>query len=232
MRDGPGHRSFAPAHVFAPPTVDDHTRLLALLHGPLRLALCLVMVLMSLEGYPASTIAGLSDRPLSGRPRLGGPRLQARIRRRLAIPGPGRGPHRNPSRWGALSAGPSSAPSSRPAGAGHRPGHQRRLPPAPRAGAGRLSLPAIAVLPDHVAIHRSRVVTRWLEEHPQVRLILGPRSCPPPPGGADLGARRTALATTPVETMAGRDVRSRPSWGARPGAAVAMRLAVPLALVA
>ncbi|HZT96623.1 MAG TPA: hypothetical protein VFB34_07270 [Chloroflexota bacterium] len=46
-----------PAHVFAPPSIDDRTHLLALLHGPLRLALRLAMVLMSLEGYPATTIA-------------------------------------------------------------------------------------------------------------------------------------------------------------------------------
>jgi len=67
------------------------------------------MVLMSLGGYPAPTIAerfghapstvrhwiqrgtregigGLSDRPRSGRPWLGSPRLEARLRRRLAEP--------------------------------------------------------------------------------------------------------------------------------------------------
>jgi hypothetical protein len=46
-----------PRHAFAPPFTDDRTRLLALLHGPLRFPLRLVMVLMPLEGYPASTIA-------------------------------------------------------------------------------------------------------------------------------------------------------------------------------
>ncbi|HLH69389.1 MAG TPA: hypothetical protein VKY90_10240 [Candidatus Dormibacteraeota bacterium] len=50
-----------------------------------------------------------------------------------------------------------------------------------------------------------RVVTRWLGEHPRVRLILGLRSCPHHhPVERIRGAMRTYLATTPVETMAGR----------------------------
>jgi hypothetical protein len=42
-----------PSHVFAHPSIDDHTQLLALLRFPLHL----VMVLRSLEGSPASAIA-------------------------------------------------------------------------------------------------------------------------------------------------------------------------------
>ena len=139
-------------------------------------------------------------------------------RMRVPTPGTNGAPHRgvpigassdgvprDASRWGPLSAGPSSAPSSWPAGAGHHPGHQRRLPPAPGAGGGRLPLPAIAILLDNVAIHRSRVVTHRLGEYPQVRLIFGPRYCPHHnPVERIWGAMRTYLANTPVETMTGR----------------------------
>ena len=83
--------------------------LLALLHGPHRVAVRLVMILLSHHGLPATTIAellgcdpatvrrwihryntygtdGLADRPRAGRPRLGSPRLGQRILRLLAQP--------------------------------------------------------------------------------------------------------------------------------------------------
>jgi transposase len=83
--------------------------LLALLHGPHRIGLRLVMVLLSHHGLSAGAIAGLlgcdpatvrrwihrynahgtsglADRPRAGRPPLGGPRLPQRILRLLAQP--------------------------------------------------------------------------------------------------------------------------------------------------
>jgi transposase len=81
------------------------------LRGPWRQGLRAVMVLLSLHGLPAAEIAalldchpatvrrwigrfgsggvaGLADRPRSGRPRRGGPRLAKRIAALLARPGP------------------------------------------------------------------------------------------------------------------------------------------------
>ncbi|HLH70970.1 MAG TPA: hypothetical protein VKY90_18610 [Candidatus Dormibacteraeota bacterium] len=67
-----------------------------------------------------------------------------------------------------------------------------------------------------MAIHHSRVVTRWLGERPQVRLILGPRSCPRHhPVERIWRATRTYLATTPVETMAGRVRQVQAFFGER-----------------
>jgi transposase len=80
-----------------------------LLHGPHRVGVRLVMILLSQRGWPASAIAellgcdpatvrrwihrynthgtgGLGDQPRAGRPRLGSPRLHQRIRRLLARP--------------------------------------------------------------------------------------------------------------------------------------------------
>jgi transposase len=80
-----------------------------LLHGPHRVALRLVMILLSCQRWPPGEIAellgcdpatvrrwihrynthgvaGLCDRPRCGRPRLGSPRLSQRIRRLLAHP--------------------------------------------------------------------------------------------------------------------------------------------------
>lgn len=99
-----------PAHVYAKPRSDANAQILALLHGPCRFALRLVMVLLSLYGYPAAEIAelvdydprtvrrwierynregieGLKDRPRVGAPRLGGPRLRERITKLLKEPG-------------------------------------------------------------------------------------------------------------------------------------------------
>jgi hypothetical protein len=87
----------------------DPCDLLRLLHGPHRIGLRLVMILLSQQGWTAVTIAellgcdprtvrrwvhrynahgpnALADRPRSGRPRLGSRRLSARIRRLLAQP--------------------------------------------------------------------------------------------------------------------------------------------------
>jgi transposase len=83
--------------------------LLRLLHGPHRVGLRLVMILLSCRGWPPARIAellgchpatvrrwihryntygtaGLADQARPGRPRLGSPRLGARIRRLLAQP--------------------------------------------------------------------------------------------------------------------------------------------------
>jgi len=191
------HHELPPAHLSAPPTIDDHPRLLALLHGPLRL----VMAQRPFEGDLATTIAepldsdpstvrgwvqrlnregiaGLNDRPRSGRPRLAEPRA-----------------------WkGSLSEQASmGCPKTRLDGVPSAPDPPRRHRAGPRASvttratnAGFLQLPG-------------RVVTRWLGEHPRVRLILGLRSCPHHhPVERIRGAMRTYLATTPVETMAGR----------------------------
>lgn len=87
----------------------DPCDLLRLLHGPHRVGLRLVMILLSQQGWTAAAIAellgcdprtvrrwvhrynqegtsGLADRPRSGRPRLGSRRLHARIRRLLGQP--------------------------------------------------------------------------------------------------------------------------------------------------
>jgi transposase len=97
-----------PPSVYANPTCPAGCPcgLLALLHGPHRVALRLVMLLLSHHGMAAVTIAellacdpatvrrwihrynthgvdGLTDRPRAGRPRLGSPRLGERIRQLL-----------------------------------------------------------------------------------------------------------------------------------------------------
>ncbi len=99
-----------PAHVFAKPSADDALRIMALLQGPWRFALRLMMIWLSLRGLTASEIAalfeydprtvrrwidrynregvaGLEDRPRSGAPRLGGAGLGLRIRMLLREPG-------------------------------------------------------------------------------------------------------------------------------------------------
>jgi transposase len=100
-----------PPSVYANPTCPAACPcdLLHLLHGPHRLACRLLMVLLSqqgwtavqiadLLGYDPSTVrrwihryqrhgaAALADRPRSGRPRLGSPKLTQRIRRLLTQP--------------------------------------------------------------------------------------------------------------------------------------------------
>ena len=99
-----------PAHVFAKPTSDDaELEIVALLQGPWRFALRLVMIWLSLRGLTASEIAalfeydprtvrrwinrynkagvaGLDDRSRSGAPRLGSAGLGRRIRMLLRQP--------------------------------------------------------------------------------------------------------------------------------------------------
>jgi transposase len=99
-----------PAHVFAKPAADDdEVQIAALLQGPWRVALRLVMIWLSMRGLTAAEIAalfeydprtvrrwinrfndegvaGLEDRPRSGAPRLGGAGLGRRIRMLLREP--------------------------------------------------------------------------------------------------------------------------------------------------
>lgn len=98
-----------PPQVFANVPAPAQNEILSLLHGPLRTATRLVMVLLSSYGWSPAEIgslfdyhpgtvrrwiarfdaegcAGLPDRPRPGRPRLGGPRLLDRIRTLLRRP--------------------------------------------------------------------------------------------------------------------------------------------------
>ena len=100
-----------PVCVFTDVPVGARTQIMDLLHGRWRTATRLIMVLLSAAGMPPAEIAdlldyhpatvrrwlhryrsdgvgGLPDRPRSGRPRLGGPALTARIVALLAAPGP------------------------------------------------------------------------------------------------------------------------------------------------
>lgn len=100
-----------PVSVFANASVSEVEELRAGLRGRWRQALRAVMVVLSLHGLSAAEIAellachpatvrrwvirfnadgvaGLADRPRSGRPRLGGARLSERIAALLACPGP------------------------------------------------------------------------------------------------------------------------------------------------
>ena len=101
-----------PVSVFANGPGSEMERLRGDLHGRWRQAARAVMVLLSLHGLPPAQIAvlldchpatvrrwisrfnregmaGLADRPRSGRPRLGGQRLTGRIAALLARPGGG-----------------------------------------------------------------------------------------------------------------------------------------------
>src|SRR3954466_11703093 len=98
-----------PAHVYASMPEQQHTELITALHGPWRNATRIVMVVLSAAGMSASEIAdllhydpkpvrsgiarhqqeglaGLPDRPRSGRPRKGSHRLGDRINRLLSTP--------------------------------------------------------------------------------------------------------------------------------------------------
>lgn len=98
-----------PAHVFANPTDEQYYQLVDALHRQWRTAARAVMILLSAGGMTAAEIgallhydpktvrrwitrhdveglAGLPDRPRSGRPRLGSARLGDRIRTLLATP--------------------------------------------------------------------------------------------------------------------------------------------------
>ena len=100
-----------PPSVYANPScpATDPCDLLQALHGPHRVGCRLVMILLSQQGFSAAQIAGLlghdpstvrrwihryrthgtgglADRPRSGRPRIGSPKLAQRIRRLLGQP--------------------------------------------------------------------------------------------------------------------------------------------------
>jgi transposase len=100
-----------PAHVYARMPAEQHTELITALHGPWRTATRMVIVVLSAAGWSASEIAdllqydpatvrrwiarhqaeglaGLPDRPRSGRPRNGSHRLGERIHRLLMKPKP------------------------------------------------------------------------------------------------------------------------------------------------
>jgi transposase len=98
-----------PAHVYARMPAEQHTELITALHGPWRTATRMVIVVLSAAGMSPSEIAevlhydpatvrrwitrhqheglaGLPDRPRSGRPRTGSSHLHRRIHRLLATP--------------------------------------------------------------------------------------------------------------------------------------------------
>jgi hypothetical protein len=98
-----------PAHVYARIPAEQHTELITALHGPWRTATRMVIIVLSAAGLSASEIAevlhydpvtvrrwitrhqneglaGLPDRPRSGRPRKGSNRLGERITRLLMTP--------------------------------------------------------------------------------------------------------------------------------------------------
>lgn len=67
------------------------------------------------------------------------------------------------------------------------------------------SAPSLAILLDNVSAHRSKTVTSWLERHPRMQLIYGPRYCPHHnPVERIWGALKSHLADAPVGTMPGR----------------------------
>ncbi|SNY68363.1 Transposase [Paractinoplanes atraurantiacus] len=100
-----------PAHVYARIPAEQYTELITALHGPWRTATRMVIVVLSAAGMTASEIAellhydpvtvrrwitrhhheglaGLPDRPRTGRPRKGSQRLGERIGRLLQTPKP------------------------------------------------------------------------------------------------------------------------------------------------
>jgi hypothetical protein len=142
--------------------------LLGLLHGPHRVGVRLVMILLSHQRWPLAAIAellgcdpstvrrwihrdtthgvaGLGDRPRAGRPRLGSPRLGRRrpCQRPLLLPG-----------------GPQ--------------GHQRQLHAfLEQLLAAYPTAPVVAVICDNVIIHHSKLVKCWLTTHSPTLTIQG-----------------------------------------------------------
>jgi len=159
-------------------------------------------------------IAGLSDRPPSARP--GSPRLEERIRRRLAEPQARKvarlwqGPHRSCFQWGvppppplaALDLGAQGHPDAAP-----HPRHQPALDPLRGHRAG---LKGVGCHPGHLR----RLPWAPSTGHGRLPLHSGRRPPPrppstaarrsSPPGGVDLGGAGRELANAPVEAMAGR----------------------------
>src|SRR5919197_6369978 len=104
-----GHLSMRPVHLYAAVTPRQQRQLLDAVHGRWRVAVRIIMILLSTQGFSPAEIAGLlhydprtvrrwitrwhtegvvglADRPRSGRPRLGSPRLGERIRILLTQP--------------------------------------------------------------------------------------------------------------------------------------------------
>lgn len=98
-----------PVHLYAAVTTREHQQLLDIVHGRWRVAVRIIMILLSAQGFAPAEIAGLlhydphtvrrwigrwhaegvsglADRPRPGRPRLGSPRLGERIRTLLTQP--------------------------------------------------------------------------------------------------------------------------------------------------
>jgi hypothetical protein len=101
-----------PVHLYATITTHQQQQLLDAVHGRWRVAVRIIMILLSAHGFSPTQIAdllhydphtvrrwiarwhtegasGLADRPRPGRPRLGSPRLGQRIQTLLAQPKPG-----------------------------------------------------------------------------------------------------------------------------------------------
>jgi transposase len=98
-----------PVHLYATITTRQRRQLLEAVHGRWRVAVRIIMILLSAQGFSpaqiadllhyephtvrrwihrwrAEGVAGLADRPRQGRPRLGSPQLGQRIRTLLAQP--------------------------------------------------------------------------------------------------------------------------------------------------
>jgi transposase len=171
-----------PVSVFAN-SLDEAERLRAELRGRWRLAVRVVMVLLSLQGLPAAQIAGLlechpatvrrwigrfsseglaglADRPRCGRPPVGGRRLSRRIAALLERPGP----------WTVLRIWRHLGRPQVSTRTLYR--RVRQVAEAfPRA-------PVIVVICDNDSIHHARAVTRYLDQHPRLELLYGARYSP------------------------------------------------------
>jgi transposase len=65
--------------------------------------------------------------------------------------------------------------------------------------------PVVALICDNVIIHRSKLVQRWLREHPRVRLLHGARYSPHDnPTERIWAALKAWLANNPTLTIQGR----------------------------
>jgi transposase len=199
-----------PASVFANPS-DSQTQLLALLHGRHRVATRMIMILLSLQGWPPASIAALlgyhpatvrrpinryntedlpalADRPRSGAPRLGSPRIGMRIRRLLCTPC-------------AWTIGRIWRALGRPA-MSLRTVHRRVREQA------RWRRPRLMAKedPDAEAICAGIRATRaFLAEHPRLQVLHGARYSPRHnPVERIWAALKTCLANSPTATMAAR----------------------------
>jgi hypothetical protein len=192
-----------------------------------------------IQRFNREGIAGPGDRPRSGRPRLDSPRLEERLRRRLAEPRTWtvarlwRGPHRGELRWAPLHGVPSAPDHLRGHRAGPRASVTTRATSAGFLGllermvAAYPSAPAIAIpLDNHPPLPSGHPLAGGAPGPARLRPPLLPT---PPPGGADSGSAEDVSGQHP----GGDHGRSGGSgagllWGAQPGATVAVCLAVPL----